>query len=524
MSSIPTSFTPVTLGRWSVAAGVLGLAALALGLVFADTVRGLVGTWWGSDTFAHGVAIYPISLYLVWRDRHRLAALVPAPALSALLPLGAFALLWSLGALAQVQLVQEAALVAMLIALVCLVLGWAAARALWFPLAFTLFAVPFGDGLIPALMEFTATFTVNAVKLVGIPIYRDGMHFALPSGDFEVAKACSGIRYLIASTALGTLYAYLTYTSTWRRLAFVAVAIALPVVANGLRAFGIVMIAHFSNMKYAVGVDHLVYGWLFFGVVIFALFWGGAWFRQDEVIEAPAPATPEVDAPTYAWPRASVGATLAVLFAGSAVWLATRAADPGPGPLAAPGLPAAAAGWLGPLDPALDWSPKQPSADHLLRAGYARVDGTARVEVAVAVYDPRGVDGEVVSSVNRVADRHVWRPITVASQHVLTDGVDPVTHEINTRVHTHALEGSYVFWQWYAVGEQSTASPLRTTAQQLVSAIAGRHTPAASVMAATVREAGAETMEAFLQAHGRALARCATTTTALAQCAAPVER
>ena len=103
---------------------------------------------------------------------------------------------------------------------------------------------------------------------------------SIPRGDFEVAKACSGIRYLIASVSLGTFYAYLTYQSWGRRLLFVSMAIALPILANGLRAYGIVMIAHFTNMKHAVGVDHLIYGWLFFGVLMFVLFWVGGRYAQ----------------------------------------------------------------------------------------------------------------------------------------------------------------------------------------------------------------------------------------------------
>jgi len=39
----------------------------------------------------------------------------------------------------------------------------------------------------------------------------------------------------------------------------------VPIIANWLRAYMIVMIGHLSGNKLAVGVDHLIYGWLFFG-------------------------------------------------------------------------------------------------------------------------------------------------------------------------------------------------------------------------------------------------------------------
>ena len=53
---------------------------------------------------------------------------------------------------------------------------------------------------------------------------------------------------------------------------FIAASIVVPIVANWLRAYMIVMIGHLSNNKYAVGVDHLIYGWVFFGVVMMLLF------------------------------------------------------------------------------------------------------------------------------------------------------------------------------------------------------------------------------------------------------------
>jgi hypothetical protein len=43
-----------------------------------------------------------------------------------------------------------------------------------------------------------------------------------------VVEACSGVRYLIASLTVGTLFAYLTYQSLKRRLIFVALSIIVP--------------------------------------------------------------------------------------------------------------------------------------------------------------------------------------------------------------------------------------------------------------------------------------------------------
>ena len=143
--------------------------------------------------------------------------------------------------------VKQLAIVGLIFSAVWLVFGTAIIRALFFPLAFLIFAVPFGEDLIPSLMEFTAEFTVMMVRLTSIPVYQEGLFFSLPSGNWSVVQACSGIRYLIATVALGSLYAYLTYTQLKKRLFFILISFIIPVVANGLRAFMIVMIGHLSG-------------------------------------------------------------------------------------------------------------------------------------------------------------------------------------------------------------------------------------------------------------------------------------
>ena len=176
--------------------------------------------------------------------------------------------------------VQQYAFVALLILAIWAMVGTPVARFLSFPLGFLLLAVPVGDDLTYPLMNFTADFTVGLVRATGIPVYRDGTFFSLPSGDWSVVEACSGIRYLLASVTLGILYAYLTYNSLWKRLLFVGVSALVPIVANGLRAYMIVMIGHLSGMQLAVGVDHLIYGWVFFGIVIAIMFAVGSIWRD----------------------------------------------------------------------------------------------------------------------------------------------------------------------------------------------------------------------------------------------------
>jgi exosortase A len=257
------------------------LAVLAPFFIYAGTAHSIVSIWNSSETFAHGYVILPISLWLIWKRREVLARMSPTPYWPALLSLAVCGFGWLLAEMGDVQVVRQYAFAAMLPLTVVVVCGLRISWAIAFPLAYVLLAVPFGEVFIDPLINVTADFTVWAVQMTGIPVLRDGSNFSIPTGNWSVVEACSGVRYLIASFTLGCLYAYLTYRSRKRQLLFILLAILVPIAANGVRAYMIVMIGHLSGMALATGVDHIIYGWLFFGLVMFIMFWLGGRWRED---------------------------------------------------------------------------------------------------------------------------------------------------------------------------------------------------------------------------------------------------
>lgn len=256
------------------------LAAGLVALLCSPSLPALWHVWWDSGTFNHCLIVIPAAAWLVWEREPGTSE--PAARLH-YVPAGLLfnlALVWWVARITGIQVVEQAALVAMVPTLAWAWNGNAWAKRHRFALLFCLLATPVGEFLVPPLMELTASITVFLVKLCGIPVLRDGMRLSLASGDFVVAEACSGIRYLIASFTLGLLFAQVTFRSTKRKVWFVVASILIPIVANGLRAWLMVMIAHFSNLEYATGFDHLVYGWVLFGVVMLVLFAVGSRFAE----------------------------------------------------------------------------------------------------------------------------------------------------------------------------------------------------------------------------------------------------
>lgn len=387
------------LARPPVAAALLAIVGILA--VHADTAASMVSIWSRSETFAHGFLVVPIALWLAWRKRGRLAATPARPAwwmLAAVLASGA---LWAVAAIGEVQVVRQFALVLLVQTAIVAVVGVAVGRALGFALAFLLFCVPFGEFLVPTLIERTADFTVAALRVSGIPVYREGNYFLIPSGAWSVVEACSGLRYLIASVMVGVLFAAIAYRSTKRRIAFVAASVIVPLLANWVRAYLIVMAGHLSGNKLAVGIDHLIYGWVFFGVVMVLLFWIGMRWAQDE---PPAPARSDAvhttAAPAVPPLRYFLAALVAIGIA--AAWRAAPAAvDARLGGPAHP-LPslAAASGWEPLAAPPSEWRPAYRGAADESRQGFAR--GALAAGIHVGHYRNQTQGREMVTSLNQL--------------------------------------------------------------------------------------------------------------------------
>jgi exosortase A len=251
--------------------------------VFKGSFAGMWSIWGRSETFAHGFVVPPISLWLIWRKREYILVEVPRPNFWFLVSLFFVIIIWFLGDTVAVGSVTQFMAVASIVLLVPILFGYSIFKVILFPLCFLFFAVPFGEFLFPQLMEWTADFTVLALRFSGVPVYREGLQFVIPSGNWSVVEACSGIRYLISSVTVGALFAYLNYKSICRRFIFVLISIAVPIFANWIRAYLIVILGHLSANKIATGVDHIIYGWLFFGFVIAVMFWVGARWSESSI-------------------------------------------------------------------------------------------------------------------------------------------------------------------------------------------------------------------------------------------------
>ena len=504
--------------HWPRAAGVLAaLLAVTLALYF-DTASAIVGIWWRSETFTHGFLVVPIVLWMVWHKRAQLSHLHPQPsgwALAALLLVGCG---WLLGDLVAVNALTQLALVSMLALLVPTLLGLGVTRALVFPLAFLFFAVPIGEFAMPQLMEWTADFTVAALRLSGIPVYREGLQFVIPSGNWSVVEACSGVRYLIASLTVGTLFAYLNYQSTKRRVLFIIVSILVPVVANWLRAYMIVMLGHLSGNKLAAGVDHLIYGWVFFGVVIMLMFWVGARWSEPEpsvsaadidsvTLNKPMPGSALAARPRFELAALAAAVILALPIAGR--WALDHSNVAAPVQLVAPA--ALSPGWVADASAPVVFQPafQNPSAE--TNTTYAQ--GTQRVGLYLGYYRQQNFERKLVSSQNVLVQSKdtTWALVAERTQSVNFNSKQVTIRQgelRNVSLSASTADDRLTVWQVYWVNGALTASNAQAKLQGALQRLLGRGDDAAVVILYTAKgtgDEGAQRLQAFVQANGAQL-------------------
>ncbi|MGH6994363.1 MAG: exosortase A, partial [Stellaceae bacterium] len=276
---------------WRVLGAALLLASLAFGTMFWREIIGAWRVWVASPTYNHCFLVLPIALYLIW-DRRATLDVAPRADFRVLLVLPLLSLTWLAASVLGVLELQQLVFVTIVQATLLAVLGWPLYKRLLGPLLYLYLLVPSGEVLVPTLQDCTARFAVWLLQLFHVPVFSDGIMISIPEGDFIIAEACAGLRFLIASIAFGAFFALLVYRSWWKRAAFMAASLVIPIFANGLRAFGIIYLAHLTDNVTAVEADHIVYGWGFFTLILFVLIVVGMRFADRRLPVTRAAAAP----------------------------------------------------------------------------------------------------------------------------------------------------------------------------------------------------------------------------------------
>lgn len=268
-----------------------GLTAAMVGLIFilfhfqGNTVEvnnfGRSALLWMTDRwrdtemgdYSHGWLIPFVTLYVIWWQRDALRAAPKAVSrVGLVLVISALLFHW-VGAKAQQTRFSLFALVLLLWAIPYYFYGWRVARILAFPCAYLIFCIPlnFLDSLTFPLRIFATVMSAGLLNGLGIAAERSGSAiYSLAAGgfNFEVADPCSGIKSLLAMTALTAVYAYFTQDVWWKKWALFLSSIPLAIIGNVARITTVGVVAEAFGSKLALGLYHDYSGYVVFSVAI----------------------------------------------------------------------------------------------------------------------------------------------------------------------------------------------------------------------------------------------------------------
>jgi exosortase A len=443
------------LRAWLPSVIALAIVSGAFGVAFWTEITAAVRVWMDSTAYNHCFLVLPLIGILLWARRRVVANAHPSSMPGALLFLPGLALLWSAAALLDVLEAEQLLVVALFEVLVLAILGWRLFRALLAPALFLFFLVPFGAFLVPTLQRFTAAFATSGLSLVGVPVIADGLVIEIPEGSFEVVEACAGLRFLIASAVFGCFFATLVYRSKLTRIFFILLSILVPILGNGVRVFGLILLAHFQGNATAIEADHVIYGWAFFSLL--TLFLIAIGLMLPDRLNLAAVRSPENSGSFR--PSSGlrvgviVGAALAIIAVGP-VWLRifepasaapiqARLADLAPG-----------TDWVKAPDDPAGWWPLWQGADQIFPTTYR--DGDMSASAYIVRYRVGFHDKPISRMLSAIADPEIWKIADTGRVFVPIEGQ---TVAVNTAMLRRQGFSRSVWW-FYVIDGQVTASSL----------------------------------------------------------------
>ena len=142
--------------------------------------------------------------------------------------------------------------------------------------------VPMWDFSILILQPLVISVSDAVLTALQIPVLFSGSLVMLPSGTFEIAEGCAGLRYLLAALAFSASYAFLYIESNRNRFLFITATCLLSIVANLVRVVSIIWIGHSTEMQSSLVQNHNSYGWIIFSMALIPILWLGFKIRDSE--------------------------------------------------------------------------------------------------------------------------------------------------------------------------------------------------------------------------------------------------
>lgn len=247
---------------WPLLAGLLVLAV--------PTIITLAGDAWSSDTGAHGPIVLATALWLLYHDGLRVPGGGAQGRWGAALPVLLAGLLsYVFGRAYDFISIEGLGLYLVFLAVVIRLVGAAVLRRHAFPLFYLALCLPppgwVMTKLTAPLQVLVSWAAEGIVRILGLPVAREGVVLHVAQYQLMVEDACAGLNSLFGLTAISLLYIFLAHRASLRHASILLLAIIpIAIVANIIRVVGLILITYFFGDAAAQGFMHSTTGMVMF--------------------------------------------------------------------------------------------------------------------------------------------------------------------------------------------------------------------------------------------------------------------
>ncbi|BDC53138.1 hypothetical protein F183_A54530 (plasmid) [Bryobacterales bacterium F-183] len=230
-------------------------------VVCAQTTIEAIRLGWTDDRYNHTLALPVICLILLYQERDLVSETYAKyqPGL----------ILAALGVVTNLVLTYAVSGVELYWRMLAVCVSWVGGylycygpggfRATLFPCLLLLACPPIPESWIHraevALQWTSADVSEVLLRFTGASVYREGLYFAMPGLNVEVARECSGIRSTTALIIVVAVAAHLLLRSTWARILFFLLAVPAGIFKNGVRISTLAWLGSYMSPEY-------LHGWL----------------------------------------------------------------------------------------------------------------------------------------------------------------------------------------------------------------------------------------------------------------------
>ncbi len=254
----------------------MGAICVCFGLLYHHVIAKLVHDWMTDDNYSHGFLIPIISLYLIWQRKQEISRLEVNSANWGIGILIMGLCLFVLGAVGSELFTMRFSMLIVIWGIIVFLLGYEYGKKLFVPVAYLTFMIPLPaiiwNKIAFPLKLFATKMAVEAISLLGIPVYREGNIIHLSNTTLQVVDACSGMRSLASLLALSAAFAFITeHPKKWKWVLFLS-AIPIAIILNILRLTLTAFLAQHYGAEAAQGFLHEMSGMLVFIIAILLLY------------------------------------------------------------------------------------------------------------------------------------------------------------------------------------------------------------------------------------------------------------